>query len=136
MNRIGRSTIICLLIATAPIWALLARKLSSQLLESVTDGQTKRSASRGAEWNSVRSKKCAALASDLGRGHQHYAGEPDWFRETNPGLSLCEVVSALDHQHSEALRRPQLDPRAGAVSLGEALTIHRPDMLRATNTIR
>ena len=95
------------------------------------DGQTKRSASRGAEWNSVRSKKCAALASD-----QHYAGEPDWFRETNPGLSLCEVVSALDHQHSEALRRPQLDPRAGAVSLGEALTIHRPDMLRATNTIR
>jgi len=33
VNRIGRSTIICLLIATAPIWALLARKLSSQLLE-------------------------------------------------------------------------------------------------------
>ena len=39
MNRIGRSTIICLLIATAPIWALLARKLSSQLLESVTTGR-------------------------------------------------------------------------------------------------
>ena len=59
MNRIGRSTIICLLIATAPIWALLARKLSSQLLESVHVRADKSSAHGGAEWNR-RARKSAA----------------------------------------------------------------------------
>ena len=95
MNRIGRSTIICLLIATAPIWALLARKLSSQLLESVTkDGQTK-DPPRAEPNGPVRSKKCAALASDLGRGHQHYAGEPRLVPGNESGMIALRSCAGL-----------------------------------------
>jgi hypothetical protein len=62
--------------------------------------------------------KRAALTGDLRSGHQHYAGEPALVPGTNPGIVALGSCVGLDHRHTEALRRPQLAPLAGAVSSG------------------